>query len=310
MTAESVRRLRDDAVNIVHAYCRGIKVRELAAQYRVNSKSVHKLLGEAGVLLRRGQTLAGQKARADSVKIVKAYTNGKSILELATRYRVARDVVQRLLVDAQIPLRTQSEQEQIKWSQMTVAQRKNQVAAAHKAKIGRKESMQTRKMRAKTFEKMGKRNSSPYEPELQRMLEARGLKTFPQRAVGPYNCDLAVDSVAVEIRAAYWEKIDTPRFRKRVRYFLHAGWHVLLVMISNSGCRYLPLSPGIADQAAAFIEEVRRDRSAIRKYRVIWGKPDVTTSGSADDKKLALKYPLTNRRNLTTGRYESVPRQS
>jgi hypothetical protein len=186
---------------------------------------------------------------------------------------------------------------------MSKRQRAHQVRAAHDATRGKPCSIEAVKQRART-QQQRVLHASPLETKLADMLRERGIHTVPQQAIGTYNCDLGASPVAVEVRAAYWDCINSDRFRNRIRNILDAGWSVLIVLINKRK----PLTPIIADDAAAYIKRLRGQPPVISQYRVVWGTPEVTTSGRADDDQLALKYPFRSRRDPVTGRYESIPR--
>jgi very-short-patch-repair endonuclease len=110
------------------------------------------------------------------------------------------------------------------------------------------------------------------------LLRERGIETTPQVAVGPYNVDLATDTVAVEILGGSWH-LDKPGHPERIRYLLNAGWHLVFVWVD---VRRFPLGEAAADYVVAFVNEVRGCPPSISQYRVIRGDGREVTRGGAD----------------------------
>ncbi len=238
--------------------------------------------------------------------IVQAYLSGQPEYKIAQRYHVSRNVIKNRLLRAGVRRRTESEARRLCWQQMTPEQRRNQVKAAHEATKGRKVPLKTLKKIARTREKNALKHCSKYELQFQKMLEERGIKTVLQKAVGPYNCDLAAYPVAVEIFGGGWHfhGRHALRFEKRIRYFLNHGWSVLIFPISKR----FPLTESLADYAASYIERVRRAKAYVCEYRMIWSCPELVTRGSLDGDHLSFIPPFTGARDPATGRYKRVPR--
>ena len=103
-------------------------------------------------------------------------------------------------------------------------------------------------------------------------LSERGLDVTPQRAIGPYNLDIAVNAplIAVEIYGGKWHSTGTHRIRhfERCKYLLDLGWNVVIVWVD--GLRY-PLDIGADNYIVAFVEQLRRAPTVRGQYRVILG---------------------------------------
>jgi hypothetical protein len=131
--------------------------------------------------------------------------------------------------------------------------------------------------------------SSAVESErvLARWLTERGIDTTPQKAIGPYNADLAAGPVAVEIFGGNWHSHGAhgQRLPHRSRYILDAGWNLYIVWVKVS--RH-PMLPEMADDLAAFVKRSRRNPAFRGQYRVIWGTGQLIAAGSTDDDELTL----------------------
>jgi len=233
------------------------------------------------------------------------YLSGMSQNGIAKALGRSRQYVWKRLRNSGIHIRTQSESETLKWSQMSVKQRQEQVKSAHNAVRGTKVKWSTKCKHAKTVEKSPS-NFSENELIVKKMLFDRGIKTVHQKAIGAYNCDLAAKPVAVEIWSGYWHFFGKHArlCEKRFCYILNRGWFIYVLPITVS----FPLTNAVADYLAAYIKHIRRDKPQIRTYRVVWAAGDFAVSGSLNRKNFPIVPPFTNRRNPVTGQYERIPR--
>jgi len=138
-------------------------------------------------------------------EIARVYLSGQPEYKIAKLYHVSRSAIRYRLLMAGIRPRTESEALRLCWQQMTPEQRKNQLKAAHDAARGHKMPLEALEKAAKTKERNALKHCSKYELQFQKMLEKRGIKTVLQKAVGPYNCDLAAFPVCMEIFGGNWD---------------------------------------------------------------------------------------------------------
>lgn len=248
-----------------------------------------------------------ERANIDTDDLVRLYASGESVNALAEKFGFSRPTITRYLKGAGVTLRSASEQERIKWERMTPDARKRQVEAAHAASRGVPKTIESLEKSARTRQERVL-HSSPGEVELQAMLAARGVETIRQQAIGPYNCDLGAEPVAVEIFGGnwHWHGKHLRRTPERLRYLLDRGWHVLMVL--NAPGIGWGLTEKMGDYVAAYIEGARRNPTALREYRVVRGAGETLASGGADDYELSIEWAFTSRRDPVTGRYESAPR--
>ena len=171
--------------------------------------------------------------------LIECYQSGMSENKLAKLAGIGRTAMRKFLVGAGVDIRSQSEAERLKWSQMPEAIRTNQVRAAHEAARGRVHSFEERAARAKTNE-TSKFRASPVESMLiDWLLElAPGLSITPQKAVGVYNIDVAINepTIAVEIFGGGWHASGShrTRFFERVPYLVNeCGYHLIVVWVDG-----------------------------------------------------------------------------
>jgi very-short-patch-repair endonuclease len=202
------------------------------------------------------------------------YVAGESENKLAGEAGVNRWTFRRRLIEAGIRPRNQSAAETLKWAGMSIEQRASQGAAAHAATRGREVSFSELCEHAAGRE-LHQSGIVPVETELAAQLRKAGLDVVQQKAVGPYNLDVAIDTppVAVEIFGGGWHSTGRhkSRFHKRIEYILDEGWAVVIVWLD---ARHYPLGVGCTEYIIALAEELRCNPTARREYRVILGNGD------------------------------------
>ncbi len=178
------------------------------------------------------------------------------------------------------------------------------VRPAHDAVRGRKKTATELRKRALT--NAANARMTPLEKKVCAALSKRRLAPVAQLAIGPYNCDLALDPVAVEVWGGGHHGTRDHRARDpiRIRYLLNRGWHVYIIHITGKH----QLVPRAADDIVAFVKKARANPTSIREYRMVWGTGEFLAGGRADDDEITLVPAFTARRNPTTGRYETVAR--
>ena len=243
----------------------------------------------------------------DREDFARRYLDGESVLSLSESYGVSRPAITRRLIEYGVTLRSRSETERIKWSRMSQAERDAQVAAAHDATRGKPLSLDHRIAIAASREKNGV-GIHPNESRLGALLAELGLDTRPQQAIGPYNCDLGAEPVAVEVFGGnwHWHERHLARMPKRINYLGDRGWHVLM-------CHVWPeagfvVDENLAKQVVAFVKRARRNPTARREYRVIRSQGEIVSSGYCDENEIILEWATRIARDRRSGRYKSVPR--
>lgn len=119
----------------------------------------------------------------------------------------------------------------------------------------------------------------------------------PQKAVGPYNVDLAVDgAVAVELFGGRWHYsgYHGAKFGERVGYLFDHGWALYIVWNTHPKT----LSAEIADDFGAWFDRLRGLESVAGEYRVVWGDGDLCTAGRHDLHQLTIERARPRRSHL------------
>lgn len=260
-----------DLNDLIDAYQAGATPDEIGKRYGVQGQSVRIRLKKAGCRMR---TIAEAKALhlppVNVPLMVKQYRQGRSINALAKR--VGRDrnlVIARLLANG-VQLRTQSEQETLKWAAMSQAQRDAQVRAAHIASpiknAGQKPSLSSMIAKSIAWEVTGRMN--PRELLVSQFLTDLAIPHTAQRRVGTYNIDMAINElpIAVEVVASVPSRIYGPKLRKKVIDLLDGGWFILFVYMLTGNRNRLER---ISEQLPSWLERARVDQSVFGRYGVI-----------------------------------------
>lgn len=225
----------------------------------------------------------------DRDDLLSRYLGGESEKALAEAHGVSRTAIRRVIVEEGVEPRGRPQSMVVRMARTSSEERQRLTAAAHAAVRGSHLTADQLSRRARGVERT-QANTSPAERILQAMLEERGLIVSSQKAIGPYNADLAAGSVAVEVLGGTWHR--TKRHGKRLGYFLDHGWDVIYVWVD--GIHY-PLSPSAAEDIAAQVERRDRDPAAPRRYRVIRGSGELIAIGEGDLDQIPDKVPFSSR---------------
>jgi hypothetical protein len=224
--------------------------------------------------------------------LVRRYVAGESEKALAESLDVSRGTVRNRLLKAGVQPRNRSEGMFTRMAQTSPEERARLASAAHAAVRGRPLSTSHKLASAATKEAMGINapGVSPAEKMLAGWLAEAGLPVISQKAVGPYNVDIASGTVAVEIFGGGWHK--TKLEGERLRYILNAGWDVLYIWVHATR---FPLTAGAAQYVLAHCQFRDGNPAAPRCYRVIRGGGEFIAEGSADGDDIPDIVPVSNR---------------
>jgi hypothetical protein len=204
-------------------------------------------------------------------EVVARFEAGESVQALSIDYGVSRVTVDRWLRHGGREPRNRSEAMLTRMAATDAAERARLTEAAHAAARGRKASP----------DELARRAASPGtrrrlvrlgENELAQMLRERGIIPEPQWPIGPYNVDLAVAPVAVEVHRRTGHPMRTAVLRERAVHIADAGWRVLYVWCSQSvrtGRGVVCFSEACADQVVAHVQRAQADPASVREHRVI-----------------------------------------
>jgi very-short-patch-repair endonuclease len=271
-----------DIDNAIKLYLSGQPLKEILANTGVSRSVFHRARHAQGIPPRQVIVLP-------EAEIVGAYEAGESEQSIANRYGVMRAVVRRHLKEAGVHLRTSAEANALRMSRLTSEEKVRLTEAAHDAVRGKSPSGRSLELAAQ------RREQNPWhalqsdgERLFDQWLHGRGLRFTPQKAIGPYNVDFAVSSVAVEILGGGWHSTKYARHALRSPYILDAGWHLLMVWNYEGRSA---MRPEAADYLVAFLDEVGSNPTAPRQYRVIAGGGELLAARRREDDEFPLVPP-------------------
>jgi hypothetical protein len=119
------------------------------------------------------------------------------------------------------------------------------------------------------------------------MLQERGFSVTPQKAIGIYNVDIAVNGtpVIVEIFGGGWHCSGhhLARHRERFDYLLNSGYFPIIVWVNGTRS---PLESGAADYIIACIQDIRGTKPVWSKEKMIRGNGDAFSTYRIDNNDL------------------------
>jgi hypothetical protein len=120
---------------------------------------------------------------------------------------------------------------------------------------------------------------------------------LPCKAIGPYNVDIALAPIAVEVFGGAWHGGGraAARWPKRIRYLLDEQWHVVVVWVEHARD---PLTIGAAEYVVALRDQLRRNPALVGQYRVIRGSGKEIIRGCANDDHFPVKPPRGSRTHV------------
>jgi very-short-patch-repair endonuclease len=267
-----MKRLVIDLDDLRSRYNRGEHPRDIAKIYGVGGTTIYRRLHMLGLN-------CSERRHCDGVinipEMVDLYTKGVSIKALARKYGVARNVINLRLRDSGIPIRNRSESMFTRMAHATPEERARLSEAAHAAVRGTRQTAKHRMKIAKTRETV----IEPTRIELMcgGMLADRGFYVVFQKAIGPYNVDVALPelSIAVEIFGGMWHGYGrhASRFRERTNYLIDSGWTPVIIWVS----RDYPLEQGAIEYIVALYEQVRSGKPIRGKYHMVRGDGEPVT---------------------------------
>ena len=209
--------------------------------------------------------------------IIKRYKSGVSVNQLSKENGVSRSVISRLLSSNDVQLRSHSESECIKWSNMSEQQRKRQVQKAHEAARGRLVSTAEKMKRAKSayFNHFKK---GLHELEICEILKYKGYQAIIQKNLGIYNIDLSIHEfpICIEIQSNNHHSLRSPKILKRTKYILNSKKFLLYIIIDQS--KNPILYESIANKIISYLNVLSLDESICGKYAMIGRNGDSFTS--------------------------------
>lgn len=254
---------------------------ELRAHFGIGPRALNDRLTTLGLATDRRRRLTAEQ----EMTAVEMYLGGATKNDVARHFGIASGSAGNILERNGIAKSNRNEAVRIRNARMTPEQRLANTKAAHDAVRGRKVGYDELCQRAVTRERTGGIASSVAEHQLAALLRERtNLPVIQQKAVGKYNIDIAIGSVAVEVSGRNLKGYSLTISRERTEYIIDSGY--LFVRVWANRSRNV-VTADLADYLVALAEQVSGDPSARREYRVVRGNGQLVASGSREDDHFA-----------------------
>jgi len=277
----------------------GMGGEQLAKQFNIGKTTVYRWLRDAGVEKTRRRVV-------DLVVLREMYDAGVSVKGLAKEFGVASSVIVSRLNELGITPRNRSEAMYVRMDHTPPEERRRLTDAAHSAVRGVRQTEEHRRKIAVTREAIQFKVSRT-ETIFSEMLIERGIHTTPQKAIGRYNVDIALDEfpIVVEINGGGWHGTGAhaARYAERTKYILDCGMYVVVIWINTTNS---PLECGAADYIVTLSKKLGSQKPIRGVEHVIRGDGKSTSIGQRKFNNLPA-IPCSECRNKITGRFDPRP---
>lgn len=285
-----IKPLKIDISDAVRLYESGRSLEEVARQSGVSDMTIYRRLMAAGTQMRkRGEGIrikAWQRYGDTLAPLVARYVAGESFAQIGRDSGIQQRRLAMAVVREGYKVRSLLQAQGLRYTRMSVSERRSMTAKANIAKRGIKASERSLERRAKTYE-MTLQLASRADLIMGIWLVQRGINITPQKAIGPYNIDIAIDEllVAVEINGDWHyfpHKITSERNRRK--YLFDRGWRLIEVNLGvERGRPWKYIRPSCADKIVSFVQEPGALESMIGQYCVIRGDGELLSRSGSED---------------------------
>jgi very-short-patch-repair endonuclease/transposase-like protein len=291
---------------IISLYQSFISIKDIAAQIGVNHKTIRKVLRRAGI-----DTTPRKNIKPPNIQeVLDLYNHGVGVGGIAKQLGYSKMYMIGFFDRNGIKRRNTQEQQIERMKYATPEQIAKLTQKAHEAAKGRKRSFEELCNSAISRYKFQSFTDSKYETKFSKYLAEQKINFVRQFPCGAYNLDFLIGNVAVEIFGGNWHHsgLHLSRFAKRTKYILNSGYFLICIFVSESKGDNFDVI--IYDKFIPIFNIFSGDKTGITKYRVIWGTSEYITGGCCNDNDFPLVFPTENVRNVSTGRYTSVPKDA
>lgn len=256
-----------NADDLVRRYQSGETEKDLAAEVGAPRVTFRNFLQRRGVHeMGRAKVVPSRRwAPHNPDDVIRRYLAGESEKALAEAYGVGRTAVRGLLERTGTAVRGRGDAMLTRMAQTSPEERAHLTAAANAAVLGSSRSEEDMIRRALAAEHGAYSNRvGRWENEIAAELTRRGYTSIPQKAIGRYNVDIAIEPVAVEVHSAPAYPHTLPRHVERIKYLADRGWPSVYVMATG----VVRLGP-VCDQLVTFLELAEGNPAALGQYRVV-----------------------------------------
>lgn len=265
--------LLTDVDDIIRRYQTGESADAIGKTLGVSGHTIKARLANRGIPIRDRATanILSRLRPIDNESLIARYAAGESELALSKAYNLARSGVRGRLLKAGMKIRSQSDFMIARMAKLPKSERIRLSQSARAAIKGRTQSMEEKIKRALTVERHAANRIMPKEADMAAWLRGAGIEVIHQKAIGPYNIDVAVPEtrIAVEIFGGTWHSSGrhAKRYSPRIEYLLGKKWLPVIVWVTQSW----RLEIAAAEYVIALHQRIRRGESCGRQEHVIRG---------------------------------------
>ena len=283
----ALKPLRIDINNAIQRYHAGERFEELARESGVSPMTFWRRMKTAGCKFRtRPDAIRAIYAKryGDLSRWVDRYIAGEYLNKLAKESGVSRRRLEQAIIASGHRLRGISEAAYMRFAVMGGRERKALTAKANRAKRG-KAALEISLERRARHVQQSLQLTSRADLMMAVWLMQRGVTLTPQKAIGRYNVDIAIDEllVAVEINGRWHYFPSRISGEAQRREYLHSrGWKIIDVVLSSSAQKpWKHVGPGCADRIVELLEALRCNKAAWGEHLVIGGHGEDFTGREA-----------------------------
>lgn len=273
-----------DKINIIQLYQTGKSIKEVAIQFKCALMTIYLILKESNAVRTVSDSLkiTGIKKRIKySNEIIKLFNEGKSVQAISNILKIQRRTINKTLYENGIKHRNRSESMYNRMKHTSVEER---CLLTKKANLTIKGThpIHTEKtihaMACGRFKNLSTIGTG--ETQFKEWIDKFGYGNIPQFPIGHYNIDIMIGNLAVEIHNCTTNPIKLPKIKKRIKYLLNSGFHVIYIWITPKKRRFLTISAAI--YTVSILKFIESTPSIDSKYWVIRGSGEFVSSGSSD----------------------------
>lgn len=230
--------------------------------------------------------MTAKRTMFDIDDLYRRYQAGESLKEVGDSIGIPFATIARWFRESGYARRTGSEAQRFTALRRTPEQRQALTHAAHSVVRGMTRTVDDLERRA-----LGKQRTQAHQSAIEReLLDMLPSHATACTAIGPYNVDITVDGIAVEIFGGGWHGGGraAARWPKRIHYLLNAGWGVVVIWVDH---RRYPLTVAAAEYVVALADQLCRQPTAVSQYRVIRGTGEEIIRGCAYDDHFPVIIP-------------------
>jgi hypothetical protein len=237
--------------------------------------------------------------------VIERYLAGESENSIAKSFSISRPKIRRLLRRGDVLIRDSLAANRLMMSKRTPEENRKNVQQAHMAVRGSVRTLSAGCKQAITRQHRGGFDSVD-EQTFFESLQVRNMFPIPQQAIGPYNCDIGLHPIAVEIFGGgwHWYGKHLARLPERLNFLMDAGWTVIMIVVQK---RRQPLTTAATNHVVEQFKIFSSDPTRTPEYQVVGGTGNLIARGSIQNNNIATVHSFACARN-TREQYYSVPR--